>query len=91
MHFTWDELKRSSNLVKHKLDFADAEKVFLGITFTFEDDRFVYYEQRFITIGMLYDQVVVIAHKEEGNEIRIISMRKATKNEQKVYFKGFAN
>jgi len=91
MKFTWDEAKRQSNLVKHGLDFADASAVFAGITFTFEDDRFDYGEQRFITLGMLKGTVVVIAHTERGEDIRIISMRKATKNEQELYFQGFTN
>lgn len=51
MKYTWDEAKRQSNLRKHRLDFADAEIVFDGLTLTFEDDRFDYSEQRFITIG----------------------------------------
>ena len=91
MKFTWNEAKRKTNLAKHGLDFADVEIVFSGATFTFEDDRFDYGEQRFITIGMLYGRVVVIAHAEHNDVIRVISMRKATKNEQKIYFKGFTN
>lgn len=91
MRFTWDEVKRKTNLVKHGLDFADAKIVFSGATFTFEDDRFDYKEQRFITIGMLHDNVVVIAHAERNDGVRIISMRKATKNEQKIYFYGFTH
>jgi uncharacterized DUF497 family protein len=58
---------------------------------TFDDDRFDYGEHRFITMGMLHDIVVVIAHTETSKEIRIISMRKATKNEQKIYFQEIAN
>ena len=53
MKFEWDEAKRQANLSNHKLDFADAEIVFSGITFTFEDDRFEYGEDRFITLGLL--------------------------------------
>ncbi|MBF0111763.1 MAG: BrnT family toxin [Desulfamplus sp.] len=45
-------------------------------------------EQRFITLGLLNSIVVVIVHTETETEIRIISMRKATKNEQKLYFKN---
>jgi len=91
MNFTWDEEKRKTNLIKHGLDFLDAETVFSGVTFTIEDDRFEYYEQRFKTIGMLFDQVVVIAHTERYDVIRIISMRKATKNEKRRYFQGFSD
>ena len=91
MKFTWDETKRKTNLAKHSLDFVDAKIVFSGVTFTFEDDRFAYGEQRFITFGMLNGTVVVIAHTESNDEVRIISMRKAIKYEQKIYFKGFSN
>jgi len=68
MELTWDESKRTSNLVKHGLDFADAKIVFSGATFTFEDRRFAYGEQRFITLGMLYATVVVVAHTERNDE-----------------------
>lgn len=87
MKFTWHEAKRKSNLTKHGLDFAQAGKVFSGTTFTFEDDRFDYGEQRFVTIGLL-DDVVVIVHIETAEEIRIISMRRANKHEQGLYFKN---
>lgn len=51
MEFTWSERKRSLNLKQHGLDFVDAPAVFGGLTFTFEDDRFSYSEQRFVTLG----------------------------------------
>ena len=87
MTFTWNENKRQRNLGKHGLDFAHAYKVFEGATFTFEDTRFNYTEQRFITVGLL-DNVVVIVHTETEEEIRIISMRKANKHEQQLYFQN---
>ena len=90
MKFEWDEAKRKSNIKKHGFDFVDAEKVFDGATFTINDDRFDYGKNRYITLGMLEGVVVVITHLEEDELIRIISMRKATKNEQKIYFKGFS-
>ena len=64
----------------------DAEKIFHGVTFTVEDDLAAYGEQRFLTLGLLEDQVVSIAHTEQGEEIRIISIRKATKHEARFYF-----
>jgi hypothetical protein len=91
MKFTWDEKKRKANLAKHGMDFKDTEAVFGGLTFTFEDDRFDYGEQRFITLGMLKGVVVVIAHTERNEVIRIISMRKATKHEQEIYFQSFTD
>ena len=90
MKFEWDEAKRKSNIKKHGFDFVDAEKVFNGATFTINDDRFDYGKNRYITLGMLEGIVVVITHLEEDELIRIISIRKATKNEQKIYFKGFS-
>jgi uncharacterized DUF497 family protein len=84
--FVWDEAKRRLNLRKHGIDFADAEKIFRGITFTAEDTREDYGEQRFLTLGLLEDQVVSVAHTEQGEEIRIISIRKATKHEARFYF-----
>ena len=58
--------------------------MFEGATFTFEDDRFAYGEQRFITLGLLRGFVVVVVHTEIDETIRVISMRKATKYEQKL-------
>ena len=84
MKFTWHEAKRQSNLSKHGLDFAQAYQVFVGETFTFEDIRFRYDERRFVTLGVL-EHVVIIVHTETIDEIRIISMKKATKHEQQLY------
>ncbi len=91
MEFVWDEKKRKATIRERGLDFADAKVVFSGTTFTFEDDRFDYGEQRFITMGLLRGRVIVIAHTERGETIRIISMRKATKHEQEIYFQNLSN
>ena len=89
MKFIWHEPKRQSNLKKHGIDFANAEGVFAGPTFTFEDDREVYGERRWVTIGLLGIKVVVIVHTETNDEIRIISLREANKNEQRLFFNNF--
>jgi len=91
MQFTWDDAKRRTNLVKHGFDFVNAPTVFTGPTFTFEDDRFAYSEQRFITLGLLRGRVVVIAHTEHDNEVHIISMREGTKREQTTYFRSLTD
>jgi len=55
---------------------------------TFEDRRFDYDEQRFITPGLLGRKVVVIATAETDDEIRVISMRKATHHEEEIYYRN---
>ena len=84
--FTWHEPKRRTTLDRRGLDFADAESVFAGPTFTFEDDREVYGERRWVSLGLLRGTVVVIVHTETEDEIRIISMREAEKDEQTLFF-----
>lgn len=86
MRFTWSERKRAINLREHRLDFVDAPRVFEGLTFTYEDDRFDYSEPRFVTLGLLAGVPVSIAHTESADEIRIISFRKATGREAKRFF-----
>ena len=86
MEFTWSERKRSLNLKQHGLDFVDAPAVFQGLTFTYEDDRFSYREQRFVTLGLLAGVPVSIVHTETENEIRIISFRQATGREAQFFF-----
>jgi uncharacterized protein len=88
VRYSWHELKRQINLKNRELDFAEAERVFAGPTFSFEDDREDYGEQRWVTLGLLGDKVVVIMHTETEKEIRIISMRKANKNEHILFFRN---
>ena len=87
MRFEWDEAKRRSNIRRHGIDFAVVAKVLDGATITFLDDRFDYGERRFRTYGLLFEKVVVVTHTEADEIIRVISVRKATKNEERVYFK----
>ena len=91
MEFEWDENKRLANIRKHRIDFIDVEAVFEGDTVTVEDDRFDYGEQRFITFGLLEGRVIAVVHTERDNLIRIISARKATKNEEIRYFQQIAD
>jgi uncharacterized protein len=91
MEFNWSETKRATNLAAHGLDFLDAQAVFEGMTYTFEDDRFSYGEQRFVTLGLLAGIPVSVVHTENDHEIRIISFRKATKRESQIYFHAIQN
>ena len=81
----WDETKRRPNLAKHGFDFADAKRLFEGLTITALDERRDYGEERFITLGFLEGIVIYLAHTDRDDTIRVISMRKATKNEASIY------
>ena len=85
MEFIWSERKRSLNLKQHGIDFLNAVTVFEGLTFTYEDDRFSYREQRFVTLGLLAGVPVSIVHTETEHEIRIISFRQATRRETQLF------
>jgi uncharacterized DUF497 family protein len=91
MRFTWDERKRKANLRNHKLEFVDAFRAFQGPTATYEDDRFAYGEQRFITLGLLDGIAVSIAHTESTDQIHVISFRRATGHEEAFLFQSIEN
>ena len=81
MNFTWQESKRASNLLIHGFDFAQAQQVFNGPKMTLEDARDYQGEQRFNTTGFLGITIVTICHTETGDNIHVISMRKAQPHE----------
>ena len=83
--YEWDDEKSRRNLSERGLSFEDAEAVFDGPCVTFDDTRQDYGEQRSITFGLLAGRLVVIAHTQRGDNIRIISMRKGNAREQKAY------
>lgn len=89
IQFSWDENKAKSNLAKHKISFDEAKTVF-------DDDnaRLIYDpdhsedEDRFILLGLSCKlKVLTVVHcfKDKDNNIRIISARKSTKNEERQY------
>jgi hypothetical protein len=86
MEFELDNTKRKLNIKKHGIDFVDAPTVFDGYTLTILDDPIDYGEERFVTFGILEGRVVVVVHTENDDSIRIISIRRATKYEEKTYF-----
>jgi uncharacterized DUF497 family protein len=86
VRYSFDPAKQASNLKKHGFDFADAQRVIeSGKTVTFEDRRFDYCEERYVTLGPLGDTLVVVVTAETEDRIRILSMRKADRHEQAIY------
>ena len=72
-------------MAKHSLDFADAERVFVGPLVIFEDRSADYQEQRLIGPGLL---VVLVVHVEQDDTIRIIPMRKADRYEADLFYQN---
>ena len=91
MEYEWDEAKRLTDLFKHGIDFIDILTVFDGDVLTVEDDRYSYGEQRFVTFGLLQERVIAVVHTEREDCTGIISARKATKYEQRIYFEQLSN
>ena len=85
MSYEWDPNKAIANIEKHGIDFADAVTVFDDLNaVTIGDPE--HEEQRFITIAMdAFGRILVVVYAWRGDIIRLISARKATKNERKQY------
>lgn len=86
---TFDEAKRETNIVKHGFDFIGCEAVFEGFTITREDARDAYGELRLQTLGLLQGTVVFVVHTVRGDSDHIISIRKAEKHEQRIYWNNY--
>jgi uncharacterized DUF497 family protein len=87
MIIEFDTVKREKNLLERGLDFADSDKIFDGLHFIARDDRFDYGEERFFTVGLLGDRMVVIVWTPRNDARRIISMRYANDREISRYKK----
>ena len=91
MRFAWNLGKVSKNIRKHGVDFHEAATVFEDpLSTTFPDEVYsTHEEQRFVTIGIAESgQLLVVVHVDTGDEIRIISARRATRHERRFYEEG---
>jgi uncharacterized DUF497 family protein len=85
MRFQFDPTKAKSNLKKHKVSFADAEGVFYDRLAIHSEDPYSE-EERFIAVGVgSASQILVVVYTFRGDEIRLISVRRATRQEVKEY------
>jgi len=87
MEFEWDPNKATSNLAKHNVSFQEASTVFSdSLSLTFPDPDRPRDESRYITIGeSVQGQLLIISHTDRGQRIRIISARKVTRRERRIY------
>jgi uncharacterized DUF497 family protein len=83
--YEWDESKRRSNIIKHRIDFEDAKEVFI------DPAAYTYYsakeidEQRYVTVGSMKGVLVAVVSTRRGASIRIISARVARRIERQAY------
>jgi uncharacterized protein len=87
VNFEWDPAKARKNWRKHRVSFHEAATVFGdALAVTYDDPDHSDSEERFVTMGMSSaGRVLVVAHAERNENIRIISARRASKGEQKDY------
>ena len=87
--FEWDENKNKINQKKHKISFEEAKTVFYADNaILFDDPDHSIGEERFLIIGISQtEKLCIVSHcyREKDDIIRIISARKATKTESKIY------
>jgi uncharacterized protein len=81
--FEWDERKRESNLHDHGIDFQDARRVIDGPTFIRQTERKG--EARYMVFGFIGQEEVVLICTFRGENCRVISARRARRDERKKY------
>ena len=90
MRLEWHALKAVANLRKHGVSFEEASSVFFDpLSATGNDPDHSFSERRFVTFGVSSSgRLLAVAHVERDDAIRIISARKATRAERKLYEEG---
>lgn len=85
--FEWDPEKAAANLKKHKVSFTEAATVFSdSLSVTIADPDHAIDEERYITIGLSHHfRLLMVAHAEPSDSIRIISARELTRRERESY------
>ncbi len=88
--FEWDSRKARSNRAKHGVGFEEASTVFGDPpSLTIPDPEHSKIEDRFVTMGSAFTgKLLVVVHTDRGDNIRIISARRASRRERKSYEKG---
>ncbi|MBW4418460.1 MAG: BrnT family toxin [Myxacorys californica WJT36-NPBG1] len=90
MKFEWNPDKAILNLEKHGVSFQEAATVFNNpLSVTFPDPDHSIGENRYVIIGISrFERLLIVAHTDRGEKVRIISARKATQQERRFYEEG---
>ena len=86
IEFEWDDEKAAANLLTHGVSFELATRAFLDPSAVeWVDEREAYGEERTILLAMADGTILVVVYTERGDRIRLISARRATRDEQDLY------
>ncbi len=90
LNFEWDGKKAKTNAAKHGVLFENAATVFADpLSLTIRDPAHSQAEARFIILGKAHTgKLLVVVHTERGDNLRIISARRASRRERKYYEEG---
>jgi len=84
--YEWDPEKNEENIRKHGIDFRTAVRIFAGPVLERRDDRFDYGEVRMAAIGVVDGIEMTVYTTDRGKRRRLISARKATRDERQAYY-----
>ncbi len=88
--FEWDPVKSAINRTKHGLSFDDVTELFMSGDDYLEmyDEEHSAEEDRFVAVGLLHGQIVVVVFTERQEDvIRVLSARRATRREGRLFFR----
>ena len=90
LELTWDPAKAAANLREHRVSFPEATTAFADpLSITIADPDHSTAEQRYLLLGVSHrSRLLVISHTEREDTVRLISARRATRDEQKTYEEG---
>jgi uncharacterized DUF497 family protein len=89
LEFEWDDAKNASNIDKHGIDFGDALAIWEGAVLVAPSPRVG--ENRWIAVGMVNGVEIAVVYTERGPVKRLISARRARKNERTAYHQAYSH
>lgn len=85
MRYEWDAAKAAGNRTKHGVDFASVEGFDWATALIVADERFDYGEERWLALGLIDKQLFSLAFTLRGECVRVVSLRRASRKERKLY------
>ena len=91
MNFEWDPVKNEVNIDKHGIDFCGAQTIWEGEVVTFQSQQRHHGEKRYLALGLYRGREIAVVYTWRHQTIRLISARRARKNEREIYWKSIGS